>query len=206
MEEDKKNQMEKLLQFMTLLETEGEEGLTSIMAEIRALQEKLCAVEFKLNDKKKSSDNHLFFFFPVGVREEKDGDRELQTKKIELQAALEQLNKKLEEYRFRKGKLEAIRAILIEKQEQLRKQDEEKEQEEQERICLDGELEKSAAETGNLFSEDRKSETEDSTVQALTGLVHKMEFCLLLMDTDPVRVRLELQKIIENVKVLMNEI
>ena len=37
----------------------------------------------------------------------------------------------------------------------------------------------------------------DSTVQGLTSLVHKMEYCSKLVDIDPVRVKMELQTMID---------
>ena len=44
----------------------------------------------------------------------------------------------------------------------------------------------------------------DSTVQCLTGLVHKMEYCSKLVDKDPVNVKLELQSMIDLNKDIIN--
>ena len=44
----------------------------------------------------------------------------------------------------------------------------------------------------------------DSSVQGLTTLVHKMEYCIKMMDKDPVRVKLELQTMIELNKEIIN--
>ena len=48
-------------------------------------------------------------------------------------------------------------------------------------------------------------ELHDSTVQGLTGLVHKMEYCSKLVDKDPVRVKMELQSMIEFSKEIIND-
>ena len=45
----------------------------------------------------------------------------------------------------------------------------------------------------------------DSTVQSLTSLAHKMEYCSKLVDKDPVRVKLELQSMIELNKEIIND-
>lgn len=45
----------------------------------------------------------------------------------------------------------------------------------------------------------------DSTVQSLTSLGHKMEYCSKLIDKDPVRVKLELQSMIELNKEIIND-
>lgn len=44
----------------------------------------------------------------------------------------------------------------------------------------------------------------DSSVQGLTTLVHKMEYCIKMIDKDPVRVKLELQTMIELNKEIIN--
>lgn len=44
----------------------------------------------------------------------------------------------------------------------------------------------------------------DSSVQGLTALVHKMEYCIKMIDKDPVRVKLELQTMIELNKEIIN--
>lgn len=46
----------------------------------------------------------------------------------------------------------------------------------------------------------------DSTVQNLTGLIHKCELCTRLIDIDPVRIRLELNTISNTLKSVINEI
>lgn len=45
----------------------------------------------------------------------------------------------------------------------------------------------------------------DSTVQNLTGLVHKIELCTRLVDMDPPRAKLELMVLANNVKMVINE-
>jgi two-component system sensor histidine kinase DegS len=46
----------------------------------------------------------------------------------------------------------------------------------------------------------------DSTVQNLTGLVHKIELCSRLVELDPIRARLELTAMTNTVKSIINEI
>ncbi len=46
----------------------------------------------------------------------------------------------------------------------------------------------------------------DSTVQNLTGIVHKIELCLRLVDLDPLRAKLELTVMANTVKSVINEI
>lgn len=46
----------------------------------------------------------------------------------------------------------------------------------------------------------------DSTVQNLTGLIHRIELCLKLVDIDPVRSKLELSTMSNTIKLVINEI
>ena len=45
----------------------------------------------------------------------------------------------------------------------------------------------------------------DSTVQSLTSLVHKTELCMRLMDIDAIRVKLELQTMIETIRSVIHD-
>ena len=46
----------------------------------------------------------------------------------------------------------------------------------------------------------------NSSIQSLTSLIHKTELCIHLMDIDAVRVKLELQTIMEAMETMINEL
>lgn len=48
-------------------------------------------------------------------------------------------------------------------------------------------------------------ELHDSTVQVLTNLVHKTELCMRVMDMDPIRAKLELEIINNNIRYTIND-
>lgn len=48
-------------------------------------------------------------------------------------------------------------------------------------------------------------ELHDSTVQVLTNLVHKTELCMRIMDVDPIRTKLELEIINNNIRYTIND-
>lgn len=61
----------------------------------------------------------------------------------------------------------------------------------------------------NSNEQDRQRiarDMHDSTVQNLTGLVHKIELCSRLVDMDPIRAKLELMTMSGTVKMVINEV
>ena len=219
MAEENKNQIETLLAFLVELESEGEGELSSIIAETQSLEQRLREIEVGLTEK---VDENLYFFSPIGVLEDKEDNRELLLQKQQIQISLDSLQKKLASYKQKKQNFEAIRQILAEKQkEEAAKEEAAKEEAAKEEATKEGAIKENAvnADASSITDNniqllesqenDRNriaAELHDSVVQTMTGLVHKTEFCLLLMDTDSVRVKLELQKMIELTKSIINEI
>lgn len=229
MAEENKNQIETLLAFLVELESEGEGELSSIIAETQSLEQRLREIEVGLTEK---VDENLYFFSPIGVLEDKEDNRELLLQKQQIQISLDSLQKKLASYKQKKQNFEAIRQILAEKQkeeaakeeaarEEAAKEEAVKEEAAKEEATKEGAIKENAvnADASSITDNniqllesqenDRNriaAELHDSVVQTMTGLVHKTEFCLLLMDTDSVRVKLELQKMIELTKSIINEI
>lgn len=207
MTEESKIQIDALFQFLTELEAEDEEKLVSVLSETQTLEQKLRELEFGAKDK---IDENLYFFSPIGVLEEKEDDQEVVNQKKEIQASLESLSNKLNNYKVRKQQIEAIRKILKEKQESVKK-GEQAEVNSGSEDASKKDLSLSQNHWNILEAQENErnriaADLHDSTVQTLTSLVHKTEFCLLLMDTDSVRVKLELQKMIDTIKSIINEI
>lgn len=49
-------------------------------------------------------------------------------------------------------------------------------------------------------------ELHDTTVQNLTAMIHKLEFCQQVMDSDPIRTKLELQLVMNTIRESVNDI
>ena len=60
-------------------------------------------------------------------------------------------------------------------------------------------------ETQELDRNRISRDLHDSTVQSLTSLVHKIEYCSKMIDIDPVCAKLELQSMIELNKAIIND-
>lgn len=195
MREEKKFAVEEAVQFLNVLESENEEQLTKIIEEIQNIEQKIREIDYTLQELEKKQDSNINFFSPVGVYEEGEEKKNLFREAEELKEKVPGLNGKLEQYRRRKEQLQNLKDM----------------------VCRLPETDASSAgflgdSTRNLHiletqERDRNRiamDLHDSSVQSLTSLVHKTEFCMKLVDIDTIRVKLELQTMIETIKTVIN--
>jgi two-component system sensor histidine kinase DegS len=137
----------------------------------------------------------------VGVYEEGEEKRALLYTAEQLKEKLPKLNDKLEQYKYRKEQIQFIRNSFLTVTEQENETD------------IAASIETSVMDKGQglhileSHEHDRNRiarDLHDSSVQSLTALVHKTELCIRLMDMDTVRVKLELQTMIETIKTIIN--
>ncbi|MBQ9768163.1 MAG: sensor histidine kinase [Lachnospiraceae bacterium] len=196
MREEKKFTAEEAVRFLDVLESENEEQLTKIIEEIQDVEQKTREIDYTLRDMDKKQDININFFSPVGVFEEGEERKSLLQDAENLKEVLPKLNEKLEQYKNRKEQLFLLKQMV----------------------------EKTSEPTVFPVSEEKKGGTRslhiletqecdrnriardlhDSSVQSLTSLVHKTELCMRLMDIDTIRVKLELQTMIETIKTIIN--
>ena len=198
---EKKNiTAEDAIRFLDVLETENEEELTSIIEAIQDVEQKMREVEYSLQEYDKKQDSNMNFFSPVGVYEEGEEKRNLLQRAEQLNEELPKLNNKLEQYKYRKEQIQFIRSAFLAVEE--KKATEERVSLESTTMDKDQGLHilKSHEHDRNRIARD----LHDSSVQSLTALVHKTELCIRLMDIDTIRVKLELQTMIETIKTIIN--
>ena len=118
-------------------------------------------------------------------------ERELE----EYQSKLPDLERIVQEQQEKNIKLEEIRCIIQEQKNQITELQEKKEAKVQLYFLEEQELDR------NRIARD----LHDSTVQNLTMLMHKTELCTKLLNLDNVRVMLELQTMIENIKMTIDD-
>lgn len=196
MGEEKKFTAENAVQFLHVLENENEEQLIKIMEEIQDVEQKTREIDYTLQDLEKKQDTNINFFSPVGVYEEGEEKRNLLKEAEDLKEALPDLQEKLEQYRYRKEQLHYLQQMV---QESAKAPDP---------LYIEGK--KGGARSLHILETqecDRNRiarDLHDSSVQSLTSLVHKTELCMRLMDIDTIRVKLELQTMIETIKTIIN--
>lgn len=192
--ENSKMTTEEVIRFLDVLETENEDALTKIIEDIQEVEQKLREVDYSLSELDKKQDSNMNFFSPVGVYEEGEEKRELLQAAEDLKEMLPKLNSKLEQYKYRKEQLQVLRMTFLTVKEESAGKEEGKAMpvEKQQGLHI---LESHECERNRIAMD-----LHDSSVQILTSLVHKTELCMRLMDIDTIRVKLELQTMIETIK------
>jgi len=192
---------EDAIRFLDVLETENEEGLTHIIEAIQDVEQKMREVEYSLQEYDQKQDSNMNFFSPVGVYEEGEEKRELLRIAEQLNEELPELNNKLEQYKYRKEQIQFIRNTFVTITEQKNETDSAASLD---TPSVDREQGLHILESHEHDRNRIARDLHDSTVQSLTALVHKTELCIRLVDMDTVRVKLELQTMIETIKTIIN--
>lgn len=192
--EDNKMETEEAIRFLDVLETENEDGLSHIIEEIQEVEQKLREVDYTLSELDKKQDSNMNFFSPVGVYEEGEEKRELLRIAEDLKETLPKLNDKLEQYKYRREQIQFLRNTFLKVTEESVVTEDSKTavMEEKQGLHI---LESHECERNRIAMD-----LHDSSVQSLTGLVHKTELCIRLMDIDTIRVKLELHTMIDAIK------
>ncbi len=192
-----KMSMEEAIRFLDVLESENEEELTRIIEMIQNVEQKIREVEYSLQEMGEKQDSNMNFFSPVGVYEEGEEKRELLKTAEELKDKLPALNEKLKQYKHRTESIQFLRNTLLAIPKEAENASVESTPVEKERGLH---ILESQEHDRNRIAAD----LHDSSVQSLTGLVHKTELCMRLVDIDTVRVKLELQTMIETIRTVIN--
>lgn len=192
---------ENAIRFLDVLETENEEGLTSIIEAIQNVEQKMREVQYSLQEYDKKQDSNMNFFSPVGIYEEGEEKRSLLSTAEQLNEELPKLNNKLEQYKYRKEQIQFIRDSFLAITEEKKVVNEAVTLE---AATMDKEQGLHILESHEHDRNRIARDLHDSSVQSLTALVHKTELCIRLMDMDTIRVKLELQTMIETIKTIIN--
>lgn len=193
MREEKNFTTEETVCFLNTLETENEEQLTKVIEEIQATEQKMREIEYALQKLEQKQDSNINFFSPVGVYEEGEEKRTLLQEAEEVKEKLPGLKEKLEQYKSRKEKIQYLKSLVC----KIPETSVSSSQEDTKGLHI--------LETQEYDRNRIAMDLHDSSVQSLTSLVHKTEFCMKLLDIDTVRVKLELQTMIETIKTIINE-
>lgn len=190
---------EEAYRFLETLEEENEESLTGIIEAIQNTEQRLREVQYELQELDQKQDSNMTFFSPVGICEEGEEKQELYRKAEQLKEELLLLEEKLSRYKSRKEQLQGMRTLLLSVPKNT---DTVSTSKENKVLTKDHGMHilESHEHDRNRIARD----LHDSSVQSLTCLVHKTELCLRLVDMDSIRVKLELQTMIDTIKTIIN--
>lgn len=195
MEKKEKLTVEEAVDFLEVLEAENEEQLTKVMEEIQNLEQKLREAEYELSELSQKPNTNMNFFSPIGVYEEGEERKSLLQNVEGLKDKLSDLKENLQQYYNRKEQLQNLKLLV------KRLPESESVLPEQKKT---GSRSLHFLETQECDRNRIARDLHDSSVQSLTSLVHKTELCMRLMDIDTIRVKLELQTMIETIKTIIN--
>ncbi|MBQ9766088.1 MAG: hypothetical protein IJW18_07810 [Lachnospiraceae bacterium] len=165
------------------------ESLEEVGLQIKALEKEIELHKseiFQMEKEKKNLEDNIDFsievFSPLSVKHnfEKDEIAKLEQRVVQVKALIQGLEKEKNKI---KKKRETLKSALY----QLDPNDEYEAKDFEELYGVKI-LEQQEAERQRIARD-----LHDTTVQTLTGLIHKMEFCSMVMDKDPERVKKELE-------------
>ena len=198
MSEEKIYTTEDTIRFLDVLEAENEDALTGLMEQMQEIEQKVREVDYTLQELDQKPDSNMNFFSPIGVFEEGEEKRELLQVAEKLKDELPRLTEKMEQYKHRREQIQVLRKTVLGQQEVsfVKKT----------KNCSGLNLKRGLHILESHEAERNRiaRDLHDSSVQSLTGLVHKTELCIRLADMDTVRVKLELQTMSDTIKTIIN--
>ncbi len=178
-EKDIINYLQKRLEKVEKNRKEKKQLLEKIRKEILELENRISDLEHKV-------DLAYEAFSPISIQQQVINTETDQLKE-ELEGKGKEKERLKEEITKLKKEAEEIKVLLFQKTEK-------------EEIKVASKEENSFIKQSNIFVEQQELERQriarelhDTTVQNLTALVHKIDLCSHILDSDPIRVRLELE-------------
>ncbi len=189
---------QEMLNFIRELHESALEQSDVLLSEKKELEYKKRQQQFVLQEKEKNKIPNLSMFSPLASSNMDDED-------ISYRDEIEDLSAQLSEAEIRWEKQKNVCRCLDRLKQFL--YDVEKQSENSFYHTEDASIDYSTKllETQEMDRNRISRDLHDSTVQSLTSLGHKMEYCTKMIDRDPVKVKLELQSMIELNKEIIND-
>ena len=152
--------------------------------------------EYILEDMEKKRIPNISMFSPLTTEDMYESDVAWKDQLAELETELKKAEEEWEKHKIICSSYERLRKFLVDLEKKA-----------QNVVAQNNSLTDYSIKLLETQEMDRNRisrDLHDSTVQSLTGLVHKMEYCSRLVEKDPVRVKLELQSMIELNKEIIN--
>ena len=187
--------MENAYAFLAELEQENEAILAEQLCNMKDVEQHIRKLEMTIEEIRRKKDPHIDLFSPIGVHSLSNSELELEHELEDYKKQLPELEEKVTARKEKHQSIEQIRSIIEEQNKRIIELEQKKEAKIQHYFMEEQELDR------NRIARD----LHDSTVQNLTMLVHKTELCTKLLNLDNVRVMLELQTMIENIKMTIDD-
>ena len=195
-----KNEYSELLDFVLGLQEDALKRNEELMEQKKELEFKKRQQEFLVEEQEKNRTPNISMFSPLSTDESDEEENREQAVLEQLQLQLGLLEEEWEKQKQVCSSFERLKQFFLHLDAKGQKRS--KDQEEKSNLTS---YSAKLIETQEMDRNRISRDLHDSTVQGLTTLVHKTEFCSKMLDRDPVRVRLELQSMIELNKEIIND-
>ena len=192
------NEYQEMLDFIKELQESALEQSDRLLAEKKELEYKKRQQMYLVEEYKKKQIPNISMFSPLNSSETYEEDIVQKDEIEELNLQLASADEKWEKQKHMCQSFERLKKFILSTNQ---KEEASSSQINDSLIDYSAKIIETQEMDRNRISRD----LHDSTVQGLTGLIHKMEYCSKLIDKDPVRVKMELQSMIEINKEIIND-
>lgn len=200
-----KNEYGEMIEFISALQAEEMSEAERLFAQCKELEYRIRQRELIMQEQEKRRNPNITMFSPLDVEDVYEVGVEWKDELAAWKQELSELETKNKAVRERATKLVALEKLFL-KLEPLNEKI-------MREACVDSEEEANSyreysiklLETQEMDRNRIARDLHDSTVQSLTGLIHKTELCSKLLDIDLVRAKLELQSMKEVIKNTIND-
>lgn len=192
-----KNEYLEILDFIRELQEAALEQSDILLSEKKELEYKKRQQEYLMKDSEKKRIPNISMFSPLNTEDMYETEVAWKDELEEISSELLEAEKKWEKQKSICQSFDRVKKFFSTLEQEVGKSN-----------SVDNNLidySTKLLETQEMDRNRISRELHDSTVQNLTSLGHKMEYCSKLIDRDPIRVKLELQSMIELNKEIIND-
>lgn len=193
-----KNEYCEIMEFIRELQESALEQSDTLLSEKKELEYKKRQQEILLEEQEKKRVPNISMFSPFTTEDICESEVEWKDELEDISAKLEKAEKQWEKQKNICQSFDRLKRFFSD----IEKESEKKVVHENGGLI---DYSTKLLETQEMDRNRISRDLHDSTVQSLTSLGHKMEYCSKLIDRDPVRVKLELQSMIDLNKEIIND-
>lgn len=198
-ENSPKTEYIEMQEFVSSLESDFLEQSDELLRQKKELEYKKRKIELILEDRNKKRNPNISMFSPLSTEDMYDSDTIAKKDEIrELETQIHELEEKWKGMRSKLVSIEQMKKFIREMESVVAYKD-------NKNISELTNYSVKLLETQELDRNRISRDLHDSTVQSLTSLIHKIEYCSKMIDKDPVCAKLELQSMIELNKAIIND-
>ena len=198
-ENSTKTEYKEMQEFISTLESDFLIQSDELLKQKKELEYKKRKIELILEEQNKKRNPNISMFSPLSTEDVYDADTISKKDEIkELETGIKELEDKWKQMRQKLVSVERMKKFTRDIESAVAYKD-------NKNISELTNYSVKLLETQELDRNRISRDLHDSTVQSLTSLIHKIEYCSKMIDKDPICAKLELQSMIELNKAIIND-